>query len=769
MHPSAANAAARAARFERHIPAGVAFNGTALGVDYAAYLAQHDLVYLRPPVESTQAMPLGDGDIGAMVWCPGHLKMQLQKCDLWADSPTKALTGSPGPASNWRQLSAGAVTLHSTPSLLEAPDHFEQRLSLYSGVMTLQAEGQQGSCQMTAFTSATAGVLVVHYQDQSLRNVERRVDVSLWRDAHLFALGEHIGILQSLPDRRYALIVRVAGKRATARMKDSRTARLEIEPYRSGHFTLYITVATSPKMIDPVSVAKTRIADAMTKGYEALLLEHRQHWGQFWKKSFLRLCGPNDDPLPSYLENLWYLTLYSMAASSRGYDVPLADGALWLHDGDRRSGPALYTGAAIRAMTAPLLSANHLELTVPYVETYQRLLPDMAAQTGSQFCMTGARFPQRFNRFGDAFDTPEAQATTSLAEKSEGSAEAQTSTHASETRTVPTPAHREPRAALDTDPLGDGLAMALFFWEAWRYAPDVLFLREHAYPLLRTCTTFALEVTTAHPRALAQPNVAAQLAAALRALLWASAELDIDADLRPNWEGRWKELAVTTLPYQPESLYPFGRLSAEDTIERLSNWLRTTPQLAQGFFARDGGVPDFERACQLCMGLQDMLLREEPLPFYPHSPAGEGMSQNYGSVTEGILHVFPALPAAWTGAFSLAAPGGFRISAEAVEGKVSYVAVQSLMGGICRLANPWGEGCPVWILNGRDVVMESLEAVLTFETARAQVYTIEREDFPMSRAVRVRLTGRRSDKPRTWEDRTMGLESNQRTRPASKG
>src|SRR5207247_1833946 len=129
----------------------------------------------------------------------------------WADPSAAAENSGPHP-NLWRQLSAGAISIFGEAPILEAPTNFEQRLSLYNGTVTLKADAVQGSCQVTAFVAATAGVLVVNYQDQTLRNVNRQVQVSLWREANLFAINETIGVLQALRDRRYALIARVAGR-----------------------------------------------------------------------------------------------------------------------------------------------------------------------------------------------------------------------------------------------------------------------------------------------------------------------------------------------------------------------------------------------------------------------------------------------------------------------------------------------------------------------------------------------------------------------------
>ena len=125
----------------------IAFNGTALNVDYPAYISQHDVVYQSPPLRGAQAIPIGEGDIGASVWCPDGLRLQVQKGDLWSDPALDPVNGSPGPAADWQLPSAGTVSLLSNPLLLASPRRFEQRLSLYSGVLHTSADAADGSCQ----------------------------------------------------------------------------------------------------------------------------------------------------------------------------------------------------------------------------------------------------------------------------------------------------------------------------------------------------------------------------------------------------------------------------------------------------------------------------------------------------------------------------------------------------------------------------------------------------------------------------------------------
>lgn len=713
----------------------VAFNGTTISVDHASYIAQHDLVYHMVPKLSGLAVPLGDGDVGAMAWCPGKLTFQMQKADLWDDPPSfseaeRSFVAPEVAAESWRLLSAGRMAIDTVPALLEEPVHYEQRLCPYSATLHIQADSAAGSCQITAFVAANTGVLVVRYQDQSLRNVQRNVEVSLWRPAHLFALSETIGILQALPDRRYALMVRVQGREARANMRDSKHVYLEVLPSRSCDFTVYVAIATAPRNGDPVSLARAQIQAAMAKGFDALWREHRQHWASFWQKSFLRLDGGEYDPLAAYLENLWYLNLYYLAATARSADAPLPNGALWLSQQDKRPGPALYDGQTLQTLLAPLPTANHPELGVPIVETYHRLLPYLAARTSAKWGIGGAYFPSFFNRFGHAFDGG------------------------------------EPLSDSTPPPSNHGLITSLLLWNMWRHAPDSFLLKQRVYPLLRAAAQFTLERRSQRNPILVEASnlkedfeERAALSRALRALLWASTEF---AELEEEEETRalWREALIQIggeLPFDPLQLFT---PVLEDVPSQLEQWLLQHHQTPQGWFAPQMYTPQLDCSAQLLLLVQSLLLREEPLPSLAltrsdiHPMAWE---EGFAGETPAAIRLFPQLPAHWSGAFTLAAPGGFRISAEMLEGRVRYVAVRSLIGGLCRLVNPWGEDAQVRVLDGRQTIAEASGPILAFETTAGGTYLIEQSDFPLSRAVRIRFYGRRNERCKTTGRLFLGL------------
>ncbi len=63
-------------------------------IDWPGRVARHDLVYLSPPDDPTQGIPLGNGDVGVLAWTEGsQVIFVLNKCDLWDDGPAG---GTPG-------------------------------------------------------------------------------------------------------------------------------------------------------------------------------------------------------------------------------------------------------------------------------------------------------------------------------------------------------------------------------------------------------------------------------------------------------------------------------------------------------------------------------------------------------------------------------------------------------------------------------------------------------------------------------------------------
>lgn len=90
----------------------------------------------------------------------------------------------------------------------------------------------------------------------------------------------------------------------------------------------------------------------------------------------------------------------------------------------------------------------------------------------------------------------------------------------------------------------------------------------------------------------------------------------------------------------------------------------------------------------------------------------------------GVLHVFPAVPDAWSeAAFSgLRAEGAFLVDAERRDGCCVGVRVESLQGALLRLANPWGRAAVRVESDGKTQVIEG--PVLDLPTRAGQILLV---------------------------------------------
>lgn len=738
-----------------------AFSGTTVSVDHAAYVAQHDVVYRTPPESGNQAMPIGDGDLAAMVWCPpGELRIQINKSDLWWENPYRKA----GRPADWRLLPAGALSIFTEPSPFSEVETFTQRLNLYHGLVSIDAASADATCHAHAWVPATAGVICLQYQDMLLRPSRRAIELSTWRNAHPFALGDTIGMIESLPTCRFAIACRVIGVDARAGFRDARTASFELPTTRSTQYTVLLAIAITEKDGDPLSAARAHLESAVRTGVTELSQDHRAHWKAFWSKSFLHLTSK--DEKAQYLENLWYLNLYQMASSSRGVYAPPANGGLWLANRDERPGGAGYRHRALQALYWPLFAANHLELALPYFQAYERMVPEAERRTLERFGVRGAWLPEIFGRTGDEVSAPDAPPEPSYA---------------------------------------SGIEAAVPFWWCWQFSQDRGFLRKSVYPLLRSCVEFyreltddgqgitcamrpALARTRRKPVQLTVRDVAA-LKWALAALIAASEELEVDEEQRPVWAsflhalksfdtdeetGTWAqppwgepvranmapvfpfglvgvyspeyEQAVRTLLTTvessgegPGSIDPIlaARLGLRDELEGLlGTWVERYQAYPQGFCASGGdanGPPALDPLGVLCMALNEMCV------------------QGY----DGLIRVFPAVPNGWDGVFMLRTAGGMSVMGERADGIVVWVALQSFVGGPCRLENPWTETARV--LDGRHEVVRSDARIIEFAAERGHVYVVERLSRPLSKLLRVRLSGRHPQGPRRLGIRAIGL------------
>jgi hypothetical protein len=302
---------------------------------------------------------------------------------------------------------------------------------------------------------------------------------------------------------------------------------------------------------------------------------------------------------------------------------------------------------------------------------------------------------------------------------------------------------------LERQDLAEGLETGLLIWEAWRYAPDPFFIRERVYPLLRAATVFAIDRCQSSNSIWNDARIRSRVATALGALLWAGRVFEIVEPLTTEWRRLLSGLGGQGISAPPE-MQPFGLLKPADTVDVFRSLIRSVSQQAGGLFGDDPGSPDLAFPARLGAGLSALLLSERALPAGAGATAARSglPPQGFGGAPVTAIEVFGGLPPGWGAAFSMAAPGGFRIHAESGGGRPRYVAVKSVLGGLCRIVNPWGKDERVNIVFERSVVSCIAEEVIEFDTEPGTTYLIERQRYPLARSVTARLVGRPSAGPR---------------------
>jgi hypothetical protein len=132
-----------------------------LDVDYASYLAKHDVVYNRPNTNPAWGLTVGNGRTGAMVWSQNGLTAQVSGADLSEQSA----------------YAAGLVGLRTTPAMDSGYTTFQQRLSLYDGTLTTKYDSNRTVTLLGSPNSETMGI---HVEDSRTGVANISFDLSLW-------------------------------------------------------------------------------------------------------------------------------------------------------------------------------------------------------------------------------------------------------------------------------------------------------------------------------------------------------------------------------------------------------------------------------------------------------------------------------------------------------------------------------------------------------------------------------------------------------------
>jgi len=435
-------------------------------IEWPGRVSQYDLVYKSPPIDPMQGIPLGNGDVAALVWCEdSKIIIVVNKCDLWDDA-------KPDKINNWKNEKSDFATTqrHACRIIIDFKfpvfntlylSDFIGRLNLAAASLSLDGSSPFGKVSLKAFIDHQSGILFCELGSGLNEDIPLQISVerygsrtyagwysSITRDASIGLSGteaiaddKNVYITQSLLSGTFAVGGCVIGNNGLSvkYSRDySRSASIQLSGNRQKNAQLAFSV-TSPITGDPVTEVKNTLSGVRDKGIEPFRQSHAEAWKSIWNRSFM-------DYGEDYLNNLWHLTIYYLNASQGGKYPGRFNNGLWgwSHDVQQWN---YYFHWNQQQLNWPLNAAGFHNLINPYLDFRFNSLPQAKKDAKETFNSEGAFISDITNRKGyNAMGISENH--TPVAE------------------------------------------IALDFWRQYRYTGDKIFLKEKALPFILEATRF---------------------------------------------------------------------------------------------------------------------------------------------------------------------------------------------------------------------------------------------------------------------------------------
>ena len=691
-------------------------------VDVPGVVGRSDVVLGQPNPDPLQAMPLGNGGLGAAVWSANGLTAQLNRADTLPD-----------------RLSPGQLTIPGLAALTGAGD-YRGRLDLYDGMFVESGGGMTA----TAYVSADRDELVVDVTgaDPAVAQTAR---LGLWqpRTPSAQAVGSIGSLSQTWTDtgrpgssgERFGTMAAVTtnARDVRASVVDPVTVQVAFRPRPDGS---YRVVVAAPQWTggDPLAAA-ARLLIPEARGLDA----QRRWWHDYWGHvGLMRLSSP--DGTAEYLENLRTVNLYADAAE-RGTVRPGSQaGVADLFDSTRDAhnwDPASYWNWNLRMLVTANLGAGAFGDNDAYFRMFSAELPSIEDWTASQFGgLAGACVPEtmRFNGVGQQVHLADGQwgANPYLDCSAEGPANYNTRT------------------------LSTGGEVSLFIWQTYLATDDIGFLRRD-YPVMAGWARFMLayakvgcdgRLHTAPSNAhetqwdVSDPTTdIAAMTAVFPAAIRAARLLHRDADLvdrltaalpeilpypRTDVATRTQQLPpsadrtgadVLGISYQPaaplhnvenlglEPVWPYGLIGDSGPLSDLAKrTFATRPFVERNDWSLDPvdaarlGLPDDLRTTLVDLTQQYQRRPSGLAAFgdkYPEPYVEQGgvvatalqdaLVQDY----DGVLRVAPSWPAGWDADATVYIQHRSRVDVQVRGGVPVTVALEAGADGAVVARNPW--------------------------------------------------------------------------------
>lgn len=687
---------------------------------------------LAAPIDTwDEAIPLGNGLLGGLLWGGDRrLILSLDRGDLWDLRPA-APFGTDG--YRWRDL-VRLVRENKEDSLhlrFDQPyDEIDHPTKIPAGrivmeldstrriqsfaldLTTAEASVDIGGTRVRAFFDATTHVALLRVPSSTSLTIERPSALDRLHYAPA-RLGRH-GAVQWM-EQEAALGLKYAVALGTRTI--------------GGESLVAISIASNRDGADPTAAAQRRVRQALARGYDRSFAGHRRWWAGFWQSSSIAIP---DTALQAHLDLVKYL--YGAAARRGAPPMPLQ--GVWTADGgtlppwkgdfhNDLNTQMTYLAAHVAGLDDAL--AGWLEFNWDLLPAYRRFARDFYGVSGAAVPGVMALDGQPLGGWAQYSLSPTMGAWVAQS-------------FYLQWRYTNDPHFLRTRALPFASAIGDALRQLL-----QRDSSGTLRLPVSTSPEIFDNTMQAW-----------LPSMSNFDTALLRWLFGALVDMSVAAG-DSSAAGGWRETLRALPPLQYDagtgalsiardqpfteshrhfshamSLHPLGILSADlptDSVAvartvdgiaaagpawwtgysyawfsailaragRADQALRSVETYRQGFILRNGFHANGD---QTRSGLSRYTYR--PFTLEGNFMALEAVQEMLLQSTGGVVRVFPATSARWPNASfrDLRAEGGFRVSAQRVDGHTVQVTVRTARPATLTLRDPFDGAQAIWNLAG---------------------------------------------------------------------
>ncbi len=700
----------------------------------------HGLYYTTPAMVWDEALPLGNGLLGGLVWGDGDpLNISLDRTDLWDLRPVpeffspeytyatmsewvrkrriedlRRLYEAPYRRAGPTKIPAGRIEL----DFGERPQFSYCRLDVHEALAEVQFKDRS---RVLIFTHAQEPCGVIRID--SPHPVQARIKVPPFGGP----------VEEEDPQNTRTMEVGLLGyDPPEIRQRANWTGYVQrgwggfcfavvlMWTAHEGHWLGVWSIAASKSSQNPLGSVLAVCERVLGQGFDRLREDHSAWWDRFWSQAAVRLPNPR-------LERLWYLETYKFGAAARPDTPPITLQGPWTADngllppwkGD------YHHDLNTQLSYWPSYSGNHLKGAEGFVKWLWDTRKAAKDWTRRFFNLPGLNVPM----------------TADLNQNQIGGW------------------HQYTHSATTAGWL------AHHFYLHWRYSMDREFLRTRAYPWFKEVGEFLAAVTekgddgrltlplSSSPEINDNrldawfPSITNYDLSLIRFVFEKAAELAGELNLEEDAK-KWERLLgeMPNFASDPESgkllvadgrpleeshrhfshlmaIHPLGQIRWENgeadrriiqaslaDLDRLGtdywtgysfSWLANLAARSRDGARAEKALETFAEAFCLrssfhCNGDQSgkgySRYTYRPFTLEGNFAAAAGIQEMLLQSYSGTIRIFPAVPATWREVSfnTLRAEGAFLISAEKAGGRIVRVEIKAEKGGECRLENPFG-------------------------------------------------------------------------------